>query len=248
MLQLGVMSTTPDILGIELPKLKTLTDEDLGAGEFQILNCLIAPSLAHLHACIRLDPGVYDSPTYLIPFLERSPNLETSEVDGANIWPVQWLSTLPLLPKLRRLHLHDFDINDKVIGRMFWENGMCPDLQRIDLRWCHRVRGTTLVQLVESKMKDGDCKIEEVAAISCSLVEKQDAARLASLTTFRVVPNEWDDLCREFSFVFSVRNYIHLPFVVERRCCDNKQYRQRLKFHLMKLPEEERATIRLVAG
>jgi len=104
----------------------------------------------------------------------------------------------------------------------------CPDLRRIDLRWCQHVRGTTLVGLVESRVKEGGREIEEVVAIGCSLVRKQDGMQLAGLTTFRVVIGERDERCRE------------------RRCCDNKQYRQRLKFHLLTLPKGERIGIRLV--
>ena len=202
-LRLGVAIAAPGIPDIELSKLKTLTYEDLGDGGFKILNYLIAPSLAHLHACIQPNPEIRDSPIHLIHFLERSQDLETLEVYGVDIWPAQWRSTLPLLPKLRRLHLHDSDIDDEAIERMFGGNGMCPDLQRTDLRWCQHVRGTTLVQLVESRLKDGGCKVEEVVAIGCSLIEKQDAMRLASLTTFRVVTNECDDHCREFASAFS---------------------------------------------
>lgn len=203
-LRLGLITSTPDIPDVELSKLTTLTCEEFGTGEFQILNYLIAPLLAHLHACIPPDREAYDSPIHLIPFLEHSPNLETLEVDGVDIWPAQWLSILPLLPKLRSLYLHDSDIDDEVIERMFGNSGICPDLQRIDLRWCQHVRGETLVQLVESRVADGGFKIEEVAAINCSLVRKCDAMRLASLTTFRVVTNERDDHCREFGFTSCV--------------------------------------------
>ena len=204
-LQLGVMHPVamapPDILDIELPKLRTLVYDDLQTGEFQILNYLTAPSLAHLHARVQPDPEEYGAPTHLINFLKASPNLEALELDGVDVWPAHWLSILPLLPKLRKLHLHDSDIDDKVVERMFGENGLCPDLQRIDLRWCQHVRGTTLVRLVESRVKEGGREIEEVAAIGCSLVRKQDAMQLASLTTFRVVIGERDEHCRECDFL-----------------------------------------------
>ena len=199
-LRLGEINTAllapPDI--IELPKLRTLTYEDIQIGDFQILKYLTAPSLTRLHACVQIDEEEYDSPTCLIPFLENSPNLEMLELDGVDIWPAQWHSTLLMLPNLRELHLHDSDIDDAVIEGMFRKDGLCPNLQRIDLRWCQHVRGTTLVQLVESRIKDGGCRIEEATAIGCSLVRKHDVMQLASLTTFRVVPGEWDGRCREF--------------------------------------------------
>ena len=200
-LRLGVMlpiGIAPDIPEIELPKLKTLTYDDLQTGEFQILNYLTAPLLTHLYAHVQLDPDVYGAPTHLTRFLENSPNLETLELDGVDIWPEQLHSTLSLLPKLRKLHLHDSDIDDEVIKRMFGRNGLCSNLHRIDLRWCQHVRGTTLVRLVESRLKEDGCKIEEVVAIGCSLVRKQDAMQLASLTTFRVVIKEQDEHCRVF--------------------------------------------------
>lgn len=205
-LRLGVMTTTPDSPDIELPKLRTLDYEDLGSGEFQILSYLAASSLAHLRVYSQSGPELQDLPAHLIPFLKDLPNLETLEVDGVHVWPAHWLSTLPLLPKLRRIHLHDSDIDDKVVERMFGKNGICPGLQRIDLRWCQHVKGTTLVRLVESRVKGGGCRIEEVAAIGCSLIRKQDVMQLASLTTFRVITNERDDRCREFASRFSSLN------------------------------------------
>ncbi|KAF9653454.1 hypothetical protein BDM02DRAFT_1912429 [Thelephora ganbajun] len=221
-LRLGVtilVSMAPlDIPNIELPNLRTLVYDDLRTGEFPILNHLTAPSLTHLHAHVQPDPEVFDAPSHLIRFLEDSPNVETLELDGVDIWPAQWLSTLPLLPKLRKLHLHDSDIDGAVIEKMFGENGLCPDLQRIDLRWCQHVRGTTLVRLVESRMKEGGCEIEEVAAIGCSLVRKQDAMQLATLTKFRVVIGERDEYCREFDFLshFSARSSTDLVFAQAR--------------------------------
>jgi len=188
----------PDILDVELPKLRTLVYEDFWTGDFQILNYLSAPSLTHLRAHAEAGPDVYGSPAHLIGFLGDSPNLETLEFDGVDIWPGQLLSTLSILPKLRKLCLHDSDIDDKVIERMCGKDGLCPDLQRIDLRWCQHVRGMTLVQLVESRAKEGGRGIEEIAAIGCSLIRKQDVMQLASLTKFRVVAGERDKHCREF--------------------------------------------------
>ena len=198
---LPVTMTPSDIPDIELPKLKTLAYEDLRTGEFQILKYLTAPSLTRLRARVQPDPDVYGAPAHLIGLLEDSPNVGTLELYGVDIWPAQWLSTLPLLPKLRKLHLHDSDIDDKAVERMFGKNGFCPDLQRLDLRWCQHVRGTTLVRLVESRAKEGGREIEEVAAIGCSLVRKQDAMQLASMTTFRVVIGERDEHCRGFYFL-----------------------------------------------
>ena len=202
-LRLGVVlpavATPPDVPDINLPNLKTLVYEDLLTGEFPILNHLAAPSLTKLYAHVQPDPDVYGAPIHLIRFLEDSPNVETLELDGVDIWPAQWHSTLSLLPNLRELHLHDSDIDDNVIEEMFRGNGLCPNLQKIDLRWCQHIRGTTLVRLVESRAEGGH-KIEEVAAIACSLVRKQDAMRLASLTTFRVVIREQDKHCRASDF------------------------------------------------
>ena len=209
-LRLGVVfsaAATPDVPDIDLPNLKTLVYEDLLTGEFPILDHLTAPSLTELYAHVQPDPDVYGAPIHLIRFMEDSPNVQTLELDGVDIWPAQWYSTLTLLPNLRKLHLHDSDIDDKVIEEMFGGNGLCPNLQQIDLRWCQHVRGTTLVRLVESRVGEGGREIEEVATIACSLVRKQDAMRLASLTTFRVVIREQDKHCREseprvFLFMF----------------------------------------------
>ena len=205
-MRLGVLTPTPPAFpGVELPELRTLVYEDLHAGDFQILSYLAAPSLRHLRACVQSGPEVCDVvPTYLIPFLEDSPNVETLELDGIDVWPARWPSILPRLPKLRELYLHDSDIDDKAVEGMFGKNGSCPDLQRIDLRWCQHVRGTTLAQLVESRVNSGGREIDEVATIGCSLVRKQDAMQIARLTTFRVVIGERDEHCRQyFSIAFS---------------------------------------------
>ena len=190
--------TPPDILDVELPNLRSLIYEDFWAGDFQILNHLSTPSLTYLHAHAEPRLEAHSSPTHLISFLGNSPNVETLEFDGVDIWPAQLLSTLSILPKLRKLYLHDSDVDDKVIERMCGKNGMCPDLQRIDLRWCQHLRGMALVQLVESRAKEGGHEIEEIAAIGCSLIRKQDVMQLASLTKFRVVTGERDEHCREF--------------------------------------------------
>ena len=204
-LQLGAIvsipATLPDILEVELPKLRTLVYEDSWTGDFPVLNYLSAPSLTHIRAHVQPGPEMDGPPTGLIGFLGDSPNVETLELDGVDIWPAQWDQTLSRLPKLRSLQLHDSDIDDGIIGRMCGKNGLCPNLQRIDLRWCQHVRGTTLVQLVKSRVEKGGRKIEEVVAIGCSLVRKQDAMQLASLTTFRVVIGERDEHCREFGFL-----------------------------------------------
>ena len=205
-LQLGAIATAPhDIPETELPKLKTLTFEDLRSGGFLVLDYLTASSLTHLSAHAQSHPDVYGPPFRSIRFLEGSPNLETLEFGGVDIWPDEWLLILPLLPKLRRLYLHDSNINDEVIEGMFGKSGLCPDLQQIDLRWCQYIRGTTLVRLVESRVREGGCEIEEVAAICCSLVNKEDAMQLAGLTTFRVMgERERDKHCREFGFLSHV--------------------------------------------
>lgn len=204
-LRLGVtvsrVITPPDIPDVELLKLRTLVYEDIWTGDFQILSYFSAPSLIHLHAHVQPDPEIYGSPAHLVNFLERSPNVETLELDGVDVWPAQLLSTLKLLPKLRKLYLHDSDIDDMVVEKMYGKDGLCPDLHRIDLRWCQHVRGSTLVRLVESRVKEGGREIEEIAAIGCSLVRKQDVMQLASLTTFRVVVAERDEHCREFDFL-----------------------------------------------
>jgi len=216
-LRLGVLVPTPltppDNPGIELPKLKTLVYEDLWNGDFQILNYLSAPSLTHLHARAQPNPEVDGSPARLVSLLEGSPNVESLELYGVDTWPVQLSSTLSLLPRLRKLYLHDSDIDDEAIERMYGRDGLCPDLQRIDLRWCQHVRGTTLVRLVESRVEEGGWGIEEVAAIGCSLVRKQDVMQLASLTTFRVVIGERDEHCREFD-LFSRHSAYSSPDLV----------------------------------
>lgn len=195
---------------VELPQLESLVLEDIG-GLAWIIKHIRAPFLKRLHL---RSPEVEDSlpdveeltgPS-LLGFLEASPKLELLEMHHIDIWPEHFASCLALLPELQDLRLHDSDIDDEVIQGLYGRDGACSNLRRIDLRWCHHVRGTTLVELVQSRAPNGFSTntdgIEEIAALHCSLVRKQDIMHLARLAACRVVVKDENDYCRKLYAIY----------------------------------------------
>jgi len=225
-------------LSVILPQLESLTLEDTG-GLSWILSHIRAPLLTRLHL---RTPEVEDmilheenTGSTVLSFLNASPKVQLLELHNIDIWPVTFAHCFASLPELRDLRLHDSDIDGAGLQGLYGKDGACPHLSRIDLRWCHHVRGTTLVELVDSRQEAGEMgvstapgRIDEVAALHCSLVRKQDVMQLAKRTRVRVVRRETDDYCRA------------------RLCCENVQYRNRLRIHCLTAPKEERSDIQLI--
>jgi F-box-like len=196
-------------LTVILPQLESLTLEDAG-GLSWILRHFRAPALTRLR--LRTpeaeDRILHEDDTIgtaILDFLKVSSKVQLFELHNIDVWEQEFASWFALLPELRDLRLHDSDIDDEALRRLYGRGGLCPRLSRIDLRWCHHVRGTALVELVRSRQVTGEIgssvfegAIDEVAALHCSLVRKQDVISLAKLTRLRVVFTENDDYCRKF--------------------------------------------------
>jgi len=212
----------PDTMQVvELPQLESLTlmifPELLG-----MFDNIRAPSLREF--LLRCSPGhehVSSGPP-LCRFLESSPRIELLELHDVDLPREELVQCFTLLPRLEELRLHDSDISDDELQLLASPVGLCPNLVRLDVRWCVHLTGSALVQVrsrvcVDEKMgKSGPVlqqakELEEVAAINCLHVKERDVLDLAEFTTCRLILRAADDFCRN------------------RGCCANERYRQRMR-------------------
>lgn len=193
---------------VELPQLNsimfTITRELLG-----VLNNMRAPSLRKL--LLRCSSGHEhtSSEPVIRRFLESSSRIELLELHNVDLPREELVQCFTLLPRMQELHLHDSDISDDELQLLSGSAGLCPNLVRLDVRWCAHLTGSALVQLVRSRIrtnvemrKKGAAlqrakEMEEVAAINCLHVKERDVLDLAEYTTCRLMLKEKDDFCRE---------------------------------------------------
>ncbi|KAF8138582.1 hypothetical protein EV363DRAFT_1394024 [Boletus edulis] len=178
---------------VELPQLESLAftifPELLG-----VFDNMRAPALRTL--LLRCSPGdehVSAGPP-LRRFLESSTHIELLELHDVDLPREELVLCFTSLPRLEELRLHDSDISDEELRLLFGPAGLCPNLVRLDVRWCVYLTGSALVQLVRSRARvEGTGKsgpvpqqskeLEEVAAINCLQVKEQDVFDLAEYTT-----------------------------------------------------------------
>lgn len=233
--------TAASFAGIQVPADNTLLALELESftlettsGGWILFNYLELPRLRKLHLiCLPENAlGYPDSiaGTLLRRFLAAStPPLEVLELYDIDISDADFSACFDALPTLRDLRLHSSDISDSVLARL--HGGVwCPDLARLDLRWCGTLTGRTLVELVASRAgQDGCAAIEEITVIHCAFVGEDDVLALARLTTCRVVHRDGEHLGGH------------------RNCCDNVRYRQRLRLrHLKEFMAHHGTPLRLV--
>ncbi|TFK55765.1 hypothetical protein OE88DRAFT_1652232 [Heliocybe sulcata] len=183
---------------------------------------LVVPKLKQLQIRSNLDPLVrpHDlTGASLRELLEQSnPSLELLELHDVDLTDDDYTHCLSRLDSLRELRLHESEISDDVVRLLTGPRGRCPRLSRLDLRWCGQLTGSTMVELVRSRLAVDDhpiasssVPIQEVAIINCAFVEEQDVLDLAAITVCRLILRETEDYCRS------------------RGCCTNSRYRQRLR-------------------
>ena len=194
---------------VELPQLESLAlaifPELLG-----MFDNMCAPALRKL--LLRCSPGhehVSSGPR-LRHFLASSPHIELLELHDVDLPREELVQCFTLLPRLEELRLHDSDISDDELQPLCGPAGLCPNLVRLDVRWCVHLTGSALVQLVRSRVcvsvevgKIGRVlqrakELEEVAAINCLHVKERDVLDLAEYTTCRLMLRAVDDFCREW--------------------------------------------------
>ncbi|KAH7916199.1 hypothetical protein BJ138DRAFT_693616 [Hygrophoropsis aurantiaca] len=207
-----------------------------------VLLHLRAPVLRRLQLRSSCDPLGYPhipSGSYLSRFLESSPEVRLLELYDVDIAPIDFLRCLNLLPCMEELRLHESEITDAELAYLFASTGLCPNLARLDLRWCGYMTGRRLVELVRSRLHanqssgnhvEGNSReMDEVAVINCVHVKEQDVLDLAEMTICRVVLRATEDHCRQ------------------RGCCNNERYRQRFRLrHGIGLSPEQQAKSRII--
>ena len=87
-------------------------------------------------------------------FLELSPCIELLELHDVDL-PLEELVRrfAILLPRLEEHRLHDNDILDEELQLLYGPTDLCPDLVRLDVRWCMLLTGPALIQLVWSRIQ-----------------------------------------------------------------------------------------------
>lgn len=202
-----LISEDPSLLA-HLPSLVSLSLEDAG-GLSWILSHIDSPSLSRLHL---RSPEVDDDPDHvqqpigrcLLTMLKNSSKLQVLELHHIKIQTDSLQSCFAHLPELRGLRLHDMDIDDAIIQGL---DEACPNLSRIDLRWCHLVHGAALVELARNRLARKQARLssaetlQEISALHCSRIKKQDILELAKLATCRVVLEEEDDFCSKSNYL-----------------------------------------------
>ena len=146
-------------------------------------------------------------------FLERSkPPLCLLEIRDVSLEISVYDRMLPLLPFLRVLRLHDSDIHDSTLLKLAGPEILCPMLQFLDLRWCGRLSGQALVDLVRNRLQehtenDGPFKmakpLKEVRVINCSFVRENHILELSKLTVCQLIHEGSNDFCCKY--------FEHLP-------------------------------------
>ncbi|OAX43879.1 hypothetical protein K503DRAFT_765488 [Rhizopogon vinicolor AM-OR11-026] len=221
---------------VDLPHLESLTLH-VSPEVNGILLTMRAPVLRLLHLRCSSDPlsrPHTSSGAHLCQFLESSPCLQLLELYDVDVERPDFVRCFELLPKLEELRLHDSDIADEQLQLLQGQNGLCPNLARLDFRWCNYLTGNALVNFARSRLsrdEEGDGPlsssttsqtrlVDEVAVINCLHVKEQDVLDLAEMTVCRLLMRSDGDYC------------------YGRGCCNNERYRQRMRLrHHNKLLE-----------
>ncbi|KAJ4481433.1 hypothetical protein C8J55DRAFT_511692 [Lentinula edodes] len=213
-----------------LPTLKALTligQPDL----FALLQNIHTPSLQYLRLMSSSEPIPVShqwSGLMLLQWLALgNTSLELLELRDVDVAQDVFISCLKSLTKLRTLKLHDSEISDAVFESLHGDQGYCPHLSKVDLRWCSVVTGHALVNFVRDRSQMSARPIESITVINCSFVEDQDILDLAQFTVCRLVIDS-NDYCRTAG------------------CCENRRYRNRLMLRGFSIGMEQKKRRRLI--
>ncbi|KAF8192496.1 hypothetical protein BJ912DRAFT_877455 [Pholiota molesta] len=195
----------------------------MGRGNlFAILPHLRVPSLSHLFLRSSLDDfQPSEVGIWINQFFGRaSAPITLLEIRDLGLDPIVYSRILSMLPSVKMLRFHDCDIMDSTLQEMNGPHGLCPSLAKLDLRWCGRLSGRAVVDLVRSRLpaeindpthSPTATPITEVTLINCSYVKEEDIMDLATMAVCRLIHHGPGDFCNMFG------------------CCDNERYRRRLK-------------------
>uniref|UniRef100_A0A8H7Y2X9 F-box domain-containing protein n=1 Tax=Psilocybe cubensis TaxID=181762 RepID=A0A8H7Y2X9_PSICU len=192
---------------IELVNLTSLTLS--GPGDIVgLLPRIRAPSLQRLTVSGSIAAAVNaNTGQWLLHLLQdSSPPLSHLALVDLTIDDTTYIQLLALLPRLQYLGIHDSDISDIVFQRLYGPTCLCRSLQRLDLRWCQKLSGNVIVDVVRSRSSsvgngiDGTIRpspISELTIIHCGLIVKDHTSILQGLTTCRNRRRKHDDLCSQ---------------------------------------------------
>lgn len=222
-----------------------------------LLAHLRAPSLRELHLRSLEDVGYRQEPIgpSLLSFIQSSEHISTTleslELHDIDLSPNLFHLCFTSLQNLRELRLHESSISNKTLGYLNAdpEGGLCPNLTKLDLRWCGHLQGTALVDLVRSRgmnintdirycfdndassiasNTDSDQRrfapITHVTVINCCFVEEQDVFNLARLTSCKVITRDGDYCCElpPHLFFFAYSHLCKLPAGAALTCVTDK--------------------------
>ncbi len=117
---------------------------------------------------------------------------------------------LRLLRLVEELRLHDCDVVDSTLQALNGPHGLCRHLRKLDFRWCGRMSGSALVELVRSRLADDvnnpayplvSTTIEEITLINCSYIREEDIMDLAQMTVCRLMHRGRIDFCSKLKHV-----------------------------------------------
>ncbi|KAF9482490.1 hypothetical protein BDN70DRAFT_853287 [Pholiota conissans] len=207
---------------VELSCLTSMTL--MGKGNlFAILPHLVAPSLSRLFLRSSLDDFPPSEVGIWIQhfFRRSSAPIRLFEIRDVGLDPIVYSSILRLLPSVEELRFHDCDVMDWTLQELNGPHGFCPSLMTLDLRWCGRLSGQAIADLVRSRLpaEINDprthppvaASIAEVTLINCSFVKEENIIDLAKMTVCRLIHRGQGDFCNTLG------------------CCDNERYRRRLR-------------------
>jgi hypothetical protein len=198
------VSAPDDSRAVSLLKLRALVL--IGSSDmFGVLPHLATPSLARLHLRSSVDPLGYPDEqvgSYIVQLIQKtSPPLELFELFDIDFSLEDFSACFAGLPYLKELRLHDSQISDSIIQKLHGGGGLCPLLERLDLRWCGQVTGRALSELVKSRVHDHSgnnlsnppsTSITGLTVINCSFVKEEDIFDLAEITVCQVVMRTTD--------------------------------------------------------
>ncbi|KAF9058078.1 hypothetical protein BJ165DRAFT_1334564, partial [Panaeolus papilionaceus] len=194
---------------IELPNLKALTIA--GSNDiFGLLSHISAPELRHLHLRSYLEEMQPEhNAAHIREFLANSSApITLLEIRDMTLSSDAYDSVFQHLQDLEELRLHDSDIMDTALNQLHGDEALCPNLKIMDLRWCGRLTGRGLVDLVRGRYPAGT-NIESVTVLNCAHVKEEDILEIAGMTTCRL------------------RHYGSMDICAPTGCCDNDRYRKR---------------------